>query len=486
MINRQCPFPRGKGVGGSSLLNALMYVRGNRWDYDYWAELGNEEWSYERVLPYFKKSENFTKGNPVYHGHHGPVHVEYHRPYSPQFYAFLEANEELGQKIVDYNGRHQLGCAKVQANYIEGYRDDVGKAYIRPFLNRTNLHLQINSYVTKIILRNGTAVAVHFTFEGRQYVANASREIILSAGSINSPAILMHSGVGPREDLQDLDIIVYKDLPAVGRNLLDHPTFYGMNFNMDYQEPVGSVVDYVEEFLNNSGPYTIAGNNQGVGFIRTKLAQLPDDVPDVEFIVVPSNSTGAGAFSQRMYYLTNETYEAVWGGADPTRLFMIYVILLHPVSTGSVRLASSNPFDYPLIDARFLSDPENRDIDTMYEGIKYVLRLIDTEAYRKWNATLHVADLPACRSHEPLSKDYWYCFLRQFTVNVYHPMGSNRMGSDPSSSVVNSRLKVHGVEGLRVADASVFPWSVSGHTGASAMMVGEVASDLIKQDYFVV
>lgn len=498
MVNRQCPYSRGKGVGGTSLLNGLMYVRGNRRDYDRWAEMGNPEWSYEKVLPYFKKSEGFspiqptpvvlpdleysqnvTLENPAYHGHNGPFHVEYHRPYSPQFYTFLEANRENGWKIGDYNAKHQLWMeSPTQLNNIHGRRVDLGKAFIKPVLNRTNLKVQIDSYVTKILIRKltKTAYGVNFMYKGKKYITRARKEIILSAGAISSPPLLLLSGIGPEKELKALNIPVYQNLP-VGRHLIDHATFYGLNFYMNYTEPIKSVREYVEEFLNASGPYAIAGNNQGIGFLQTKYQNV-SGLPDIEYLIVPSN--GTGPLTQKGFHLTNETYYGLWGRLNSTKFFKIYVILLHPRSKGTVKLKSSNPFEYPLINSNFLSDPENIDINAVYEGAKYILSLLQTQAFKSQNVTLQPPELPACAKHKMLSKAYWFCCIRQVTMNVYHPMGSNRMGPNPDTAVVDSKLRVHGIKKLRVADASIFPSPISGHPNAAAVMVGEVVSDMIK------
>lgn len=485
MVDRQCNLPRGKGVGGSTLINGCMYVRGNRWDFDHWAELGNTEWSYERVLPYFKKAETFKLGNPKYHGHHGPMHVEYTRPYSPQCLAFVQANEEVGLKLLDYNGKDELGIAFTQFNNIKGHREDTGKAYIKPFLKRKNLKVQINSYVTKILFEDDhkTARGIHFTYDGKNYIATAKKEVIVAGGAINSPPLLMLSGIGPREELEKFKIPIYKELPAVGKNLIDHAACLFLDFEMDYREPNRTVEEYVKEFLRGTGLYTIAGNTQALGFIHTRLAEVPESVPDLEFIISPSPTINE--LTKKFYHITDETYDALFGNVDPLKLFRVFVILLHPRSAGTVRLQSADPFDYPLIDSQFLSDPEGHDIASMYEGIEFILKLLETKAFKKWNARLLPGDLPACRKYKQLSKEFWYCYLRETTQNIYHPMGTNKMGQNKTTCVVNSRLKVHDIEKLRIADASIFPTSVSGHTSAASVMTGELVSDFIKEEYSV-
>lgn len=246
---------------------------------------------------------------------------------------------------------------------------------------------------------------------------------------------------------------------------------------MNYTEPAETVEEYVREFLNASGPYAIAGNNQGVGFYQTKYQNV-SGVPDIEFMFIPSN--GTDPMSQRIYHFTDETYEGVWGFLPTQKFFRVYVTLLHPVSRGSVRLRSSDPFEYPLIDLNYLSDPEGLDIARIYEGIKIALSFFETESFRRHNVTLHPPHLPACRNYEVLSKDFWYCCIRQLTMHLYHSQASNKMGPNPENSVVDSNLRVHGIKNLRVADASVFADSISGHPAAASIMVGEKVSDLIK------
>lgn len=478
MINKQCPYPRGRGIGGSTLINYLLYARGNRKDFDRWADLGNRGWAYADVLPYFKKSEHFPQGDPMYHGHNGPMNVEFHRPNNLQYKAFIEANQEIGMRVLDYNGRNQLGVSPAQLNDIEGFRDDTGKAFLKPVINRENLTVMTENYVIKILIDNKTksAYGVHFMHKGRKYVVHADKEIILSAGSIGSPSILLWSGIGPADHLQEVNIPVYQNLP-VGKHLIDHPTFYGISMEMNYTEPSQSIEDYVRGLLNASGPYTLAGNSQGLGFYQTKYQNI-SGVPDIEFTFIVSNSTDP--ITQRVYHFTNETYEGLWGHLSPTRLCRINIVLLHPISRGSIRLRSSDPFEYPLIDLNLLSDPDDFDIARIYEGIQIAMGLFDTESFKRLNVTLRPPRLPACESYEDRSQDFWYCCIRQVTMHLYHAMGTNRMGTNPGNSVVDSNLRVHGINNLRVADTSIFPDSISGHTAAATMMVGEKVSDLIK------
>lgn len=483
MVDKKCAYPRGKAVGGTTILNGLIYSRGNRIDYDRWEATGNPGWSFHDVLPYYKQIENSNiGGDPNYHGTGGPLNIEYHSNSSRQVYAFLDANVELGINIVDYNGAHQLGVSRIQSNIINGSRLSASRAFLEPILPRRNLEISTNSYVVKIIIDNQTKQArgVVFTRNGSIYVVKARKEIILSAGAFGSPHILQLSGLGPEKYLNSLGIKSIGNLP-VGNNLQDHPTFYGIYFETNNTEPVQSIREYIVEYLHGTGLYTIAANLDGIGYYQTNLTDRRG-YPDLELIMVPSPILNN--YTQTAFRFTNETYDGLWRNVNGTNSFIIYVVLLRPKSKGTVRLASADPFAYPLIDSRFLSDPNNRDIDTLYAGIEFVLRLSKTRAFRKMNAILGRVDVPACRGHDYLSKGYWYCLLRQLTTNVYHPVGTCKMGPNPKmGGVVDSKLRVHGIRGLRVADASVLPFSFSGHPAAATMLVGYRVSDFIKQDY---
>ncbi|KAF2879798.1 hypothetical protein ILUMI_26373 [Ignelater luminosus] len=480
MFNQECAYASGKGLGGSSIINSLMYVRGNKEDYDSWCRQGNPGWSFKDVLPFFIKSENCQiHGDEGYHGEGGNLNVEYHEPDSPQLEAFIEANLELGRKVVDYNGKEQLGVAKTQMNTIHGRRDSTGNAFLKPASNRPNLEILTHSLATKILINSKTKAAygIIFSHKGQLLIAKAEKEVIVSAGSIGSPQLLMLSGIGPRDHLSHLDIPVVKSLP-VGNNFQDHAAYYALHFVTNYTEPTTSLQQNVKEYLNGYGPLAISDSRQGLGFFQTKLAKIPG-VPDIELVMVPSNSTTD--FMQRAHHYSDVTYNTIWRKVNASNTFTLLVILLHPSSRGELRLKSSSPYDYPLINPRFLSDSNDEDIATMYEGIKLALEIVNTNAFRKLNASLMHAPLPACQDHEYLSREYWYCQLRQLTFHVFHPVGTCKMGPDPTKgAVVNHELKVHGIKNLRVADASIIPEATSGHTNAPCIMIGEKVSDMIK------
>lgn len=483
MVNQKCAYPRGKGLGGTSIINGIMYVRGNRLDYDNWAEQGNPGWSYEEILPLFKKSENaqIKEYDEGYHGKGGYLSIEHPKPNTPQFEAFVEANVELGRKVIDYNGEEQLGVSRTQFSTIKGQRDSTGKAFLYPTRTRDNLEILTNAYATKIILKSSLitslrATGVKFTKDGVSYDAKAEKEVILSAGVFGSPQLLMLSGIGPKKHLKELKISVEKDLP-VGHNLHDHQTYYALNFRTNYSAPVSSLEELIEDYLNGEGPFTIGGNAEGLGFYQSPLEKTPG-YPDLELIILPSNNTGD--FVQNVMHYDEETYKNMYGDIDPQNSFTLIVILLHPKSRGTLRLKTNNPFDYPEINPEFLSDAEGEDIERMYQGIQIALELLETEAFKNLNVELINASMAACKDLEYLSKDYWYCQLKQLTAHSHHPVGTCKMGPRPSrGAVVDHELKVHGVEQLRVADASIIPEITSGHTNAAAIMIGEKVSELI-------
>ncbi|XP_025837031.1 glucose dehydrogenase [FAD, quinone]-like [Agrilus planipennis] len=481
MWNRSCHYPRGRVLGGTSSINGLAYVRGNPLDYDKWAALGNTGWSYEEVLPYFKKSENarIQDADEEYHGYGGYWFVENHRPNNAHTAAYIQANIERGRRVVDYNGREQLGVAEAQINNQYGRRCSTAKAFLRPIQHRENLEIWINSYVTQILIdRNKKAYGVRLANRGQYFEARARREVIVSAGSIQSPQLLMLSGVGPADHLKSVQIPVVKDLP-VGQNLKDHATYFGLYFTSNYTEPVDTIENYLRQYFNEYGPYTIALNSQALGFYQSHLESTPG-YPDIEFLVIPANSSTP--MIQRALHVTDEVYDAVWGRVDPTTMMCIYIIVLHPKSVGTITLKSNDPYEYPDIDPRYLSDPYDHDIETMYQGILLALDLIDTNAYRARNMSLLYAAPPDCRGFPFSSRAFWYCAMRQLTSNLYHPISTCRMSPDPEEGVVDPRLRVHGIKNLRVADCSIIPHPVSGHTNAPAVMIGEKASDLIKED----
>ncbi|KAF5303556.1 hypothetical protein FQR65_LT08157 [Abscondita terminalis] len=460
-----------------------MYVRGHRKDYDDWRDAGNLGWGYLDVLPIFKYSENFRAvGDAGYHGTGGYLSVENFKLNHSQVDAFIDANKELGRYEIDYNGRQQLGVSRTQMNILNGRRDSTGKAFLKTAKNRTNLRILKNSFVTKILINRqyNYAHGVQYSRNGKLYKARCRKEVIVSAGAINSPQLLMLSGIGPKNDLEKMKIQLVKDLP-VGQNLQDHPTYFALHFVTNYTEPIIPLTENVEQYLNGFGRLTVGGNAHAVAFLKLNSSDASDQ-PDVEFIMVPSNNVSP--YIKNAYNYNDETYNTIWEKVDPRKSFTIFVILLHPKSRGTVKLKSKSPYIYPAIDHNFLSDSDENDIEFMFQGIEEALKLLETNAFKRLNATLLHAPLPVCEKHSYLSKSYWYCQLRQLTMSIFHPVGTCKMGpSSKLGAVVNSMLQVHGVRNLRVADASVIPIQISGHINAPAIMIGEKVSKYILQRF---
>lgn len=487
VVDQKCVIPRGRGLGGTTLINDVMYSRGHPTDYSRWASLVNDStWSYENVLHYFRKSENFHATDPEapidygYHGIGGYWNVEHHQPNIPLKYTFLEANSELGYNFTDYNGRHQMGGTVAQYNTIMGKRHDQATAFIFPVIDRENLVVQTESYVTKIEINSTTneATGVIFTYQNYTYRATATKEVVLSAGVISTPQILMLSGIGPQQHLEELGIPVVQNL-SVGMTLREHTGLFGLRFSSNTTVPSLTLREQIEEYLNGSGPLTSNTRSHVIGWYKSNIEQTPD-YPDLELVIDVSGKSSA--LGQKYLNWKDETWNSVWKNRSAS--FYLALVLLRAHSVGTVKLKSNNPYDYPLIDYNLLSDAQNKDIDALYEGIDFCLKLVNTTAFRKIGAKFEGTHLPACSSYQFLSKDYWYCYLRQLGVAVFHPVGSCPMGTDPSEgAVVDSNLRVFGIKNLRVADSSVFPFTLSSHTSADCAMIGEKVSDMIKLNY---
>lgn len=483
-VDQRCAVPRGKGIGGSTLINGLMYSRGHATDFNRWAELVNDSsWTYESVLPYFKNSEHFRPTDPeaainyAYHGTRGFWNVEHHHPSIPLKYTFLDANAELGYNSTDYNGPEYKGGAIVQYNTLMGKRHDQGTAFILPVMHRKNLQVNTDSYVTKVEIDNATkaATGVIFTFQGNTYRATADKEVILSAGVISSPQILMLSGIGPQQHLNDLGIPVIENL-SVGTILRDHTGLFGLQFSSNMTAPDSTIREQIEAYLNGTGPLTSNTQAHVIGWHQTSIQESPNS-PDIELVIDLSGENSE--LGQKFLNWNDETWNSLWG--DHTSSFYFTIVLLNVQSVGSVKLNSSNPFDYPLIDYNLLSDVYGKDIDALYEGLNFCLELVNTTAFEKIGAKLEYRPLPACNGFEYISKDYWYCYIRQLAAPIFHSVGTCPSGTDPlNGAVVDSNLKVFGIDNLRVADSSVFPFTLSSHSSADCAMIGEKVSDMIK------
>lgn len=493
MKNNRCNWPRGRVMGGSSVLNYMIYTRGNRRDFDRWAELGADGWSYADVLPYFKKLENSRVPNAdvMYAGHGGPLTVSEVEWKSEIARAFVAAGLEKGLPYVDYNGPTQIGVSYLQTSTDHGKRASSNVAYLYPIKGRKNLFVRKLTTVTKILIDRNTnaAVGVQYMNNGRMGTVRAKREVILSAGAINTPQLLMLSGIGPRQHLRDMQIKLVADLP-VGYNLMDHAAPGGLTFRTNAstlsltritQSAIPQFVKYAD---SGSGPLSSVGGCEALIFLdMDDTTNDPDGHPDIELLQTAGSLHSAPIY-KRIFGIKDDIYDTMFLPLEEqhTDAFMIYPMVLRPRSRGRIMLKSREPFQYPMIFSNYLTDPY--DIRVSVNGIKKTIALMDTDAFRKIDAKLYEVPVPTC-AHLGFATDaYWECFARHFTFTIYHYSGTCKMGAanDPTA-VVDPRLHVRGVRSLRVVDASIFPEIMAGHPNAGVYMVAEKAADMIKEDW---
>ncbi|KAK0095907.1 hypothetical protein PV326_007065 [Microctonus aethiopoides] len=492
MKNNRCNWPRGKVLGGSSTLNYMLYVRGNKYDYDYWEALGNPGWGYDQALHYFKKSEDnrnpYLKNSP-YHSTGGYLTVQESPWRTPLVVAFVEAGTELGYENRDINGEYQTGFMIAQGTIRRGSRCSTAKAFLRPIRLRNNFHTAMNAHVTKIVIDpvSMKAIAVEFYRDGRKQIVKARKEIILSAGAINSPQLLMLSGIGPKDHLREFGIPVIMNLP-VGNNLQDHVGMAGLTFLVN--KPVAIVQDRLPAALvttnyviNGRGPMTTLGGVEGYAFINTKYANESGLYPDIQLHMAPASlSSDAGAQVRKVLSLTDEVYDTVFRPIANKDAWTIMPLLLRPKSRGTIRLKSSDPFKSPAINANYFDDPA--DVAKLVEGTKIALKISEAKVFRQFGSRLHKIKIPGCKHLAFGSDAYWECHIRHITMTIYHPVGTAKMGpSTDSEAVVDSALRVYGIQNLRVIDASIMPTICSGNTNAPVIMIAEKGSDLIKNDW---
>ncbi|XP_039307163.1 glucose dehydrogenase [FAD, quinone]-like [Solenopsis invicta] len=492
MVDRRCCWTRGKVLGGSSVLNTMLYIRGNRRDFDQWKSFGNPGWGYEDVLPYFKKSQDqrnpYLARNIRYHGTGGYLTVQDSPYITPLGVAFLQAGEEMGYDICDVNGQQQTGFAFLQFTMRRGSRCSTAKAFVRPIQLRKNFHLSLWSHVTRVLIdpESRRAYGVEFIRDGRKEVVLARKEVILSAGAINSPQLLMLSGIGPRIHLEQLGIPVIEDSPGVGQNLQDHIGVGGLVFPIDYKVSIvmnrmvniNSALRYA---ITEDGPLTSNIGLEAVGFISTKYANQSNDWPDIEFLLTSSstNSDG-GSYVKNAHCLTDEFYDYMFSKINNHDVFGVFPMILRPKSRGNIRLKSKNPLDYPLLYHNYLTHPD--DVAVLREGVKAAVAFGETSSMRRFGSRFYDKPLPSCKHIRLYTDEYWNCALRQYTMTIYHMSCTAKMGPpDDPMAVVNPELKVYGVDGLRVIDASIMPTITSGNINAPVIMIGEKGADMIKE-----
>ncbi|CAL4072666.1 unnamed protein product [Meganyctiphanes norvegica] len=488
--DRRPPYARGHVAGGSSTINYMAYVRGNRRDFDNWAAMGNPGWDYNTTLQYFKKMEDYkgAYANNGYHGYNGPLSVESKRWSTPLLKGFLGAGRELGYNIIDYNGKDQIGFSPWELTVKNGQRWSTAEAYLKPANKRSNLHVALNALVTKIEFdKNKRAIGVRYIHNRQHKIALVRCEVILSAGAINSPQVLLLSGVGPKKHLQQHGIPMVVDLPGVGQNLQDHPTVTTLTWltnrpgsgtnSLTFAHPIA----YSEYTHSRTGPLSVPMGFEASGWL---VGETDPSWPDIQ-LNFGSATAGIdkGLWLKEIAGFDNMFYLSYFGGILGLDGFGILPMLTRAKSRGSITLKSRDPREAPIIDLNYLSHPY--DMRMMVKAIKWALKVGGMSSLKDgFGARFHDKALPGCE-HLPLgSDDYWVCYASQTVYTNYHPVGSCKMGpiTDPYS-VVDHRLKVRGVSGLRVIDASIMPLITTGNTNAPTIMIGERASDLIKEDW---
>ena len=460
MNNRQIYWPRGKTLGGSSSINGLIYIRGQREDFDHWAALGNKGWGYQDLLPYFVRSESNQRGASEFHGGSGPLKVSDIGAEHELIEAFIRGANARGiPRNDDFNGAKQEGVGYYQLTTSKGLRCSSAVAYLKPAKHRSNLTILTEAQTTGLVMEGRRVVGVRYQRNGVLETARADQEVILSAGAIHSPQILMLSGIGPAAHLSSLGIPVVVDSPGVGENLQDH-----LQIRMIYEcaKPIttndqlrswfGQMKIGLQWLLMRSGPLAV-GINQGGCFAKTELVR--DGRPDIQFHVATLSADMAG------------------GKVHPFSGFTVSVCQLRPESRGRLRLKSTNPFEAPSMMPNYLATELDR--ATAVASVRLARSIIKSDAMRPYIKNEHKP------GWESQSDDDILNFVRNTGATIFHPSGTCKMGVD-GMAVVDDQLRVHGVDHLRVVDCSIMPTLVSGNTNAAAIAIAERAADLIQAD----
>ncbi|XP_052740292.1 ecdysone oxidase-like [Bicyclus anynana] len=485
-------WTRGKMLGGCSSINNMFYVRGQDQDFQTWYDEGNPSWTPENVNAYFRKAENFQdmKLNRKFdihetYGHDGPLIINTFNSTDAELAErVLDSWEHLGMKRVpDINVAEFKGyglCAISRANAANGSRQSTYKTYLKPALRRRNVKVLTNAFVTKILINdNAQAYGVEVDVNGKQKIFFANLEVIISTGTINTPQLLMLSGIGPEEHLLSKNIPCKVNLPYVGQNLQDH-SYILIPIYTDEPGPEKSserMFDVIKYLYNKTG-YLAHSKvlNLGIFYSQHKDMNYPEFQSAA--IVFRPNTTTAQTY---LSTIKDNVKNSILRYNSKKALYMISFHVLHPFSRGVIYLNTSNPYDHPIIDANYYGD--YRDLVSSVYGVKEISKLVNTPIFKSLNAFIPRIYLPQCNDYEFLSDTFWECYAIHLTQTLYHPVGTAKMGLDPRNSVVNNFLKVHGVKKLRVIDASIMPYETSGNTHAPVIMIGEMASDMIKAEY---
>jgi len=455
MNGRRMYQPRGRVLGGSSSVNAMIYMRGQPADYDHWRQLGNASWSYADVLPVFKKAERNERLHDEFHGADGPLNVA-ERPYTnPLSHVFVAAAQQAGLPFnPDFNGAIQLGCGLFQVTQKNGERCSAAAAYLHPAAARANLTILTKAQATRVLIERGRAVGVNYVRGGKQHTVRAEREVVLAGGSINSPQLLLLSGIGPAEELRALGLPVVLDLPGVGKNLQDH---LNVNIVQRARRPItldsknrglAPAVAALQFLLFRSGPATSNIAEAGA-FVCSDLGAA---TPDIQCHFIPAQ-------------VVNHARTRLDGDG-----VTLHACCLRPQSRGEIRLASADPLQPAVIDPNYLAF--DYDLKILIEGIRRGREILAAPAFKPW---LGEERLPGAALQSDAELEG---FIRATAETEYHPVGTCKMGSDVMA-VVDERLCVHGIERLRVIDASIMPTLISGNTNAPTIMIAEKGAEMM-------
>lgn len=480
-VEQRAIWHSGKGLGGTSNINYMQYLRGSRYDYDGWALTGAAGWAYKDVLPYFIKSEDQQNGEfvrTVFHGFGGRLAVKDVGPTTMNQIMGL-CFKEISLKKRDLNGKNQFGWGPTQATIRRGVRMSTYKAYLKRCMNVPNLHVLTNTLVEKIVFDGKKADGILLKHKNKETLVKAKKEIVLTAGTVGSTKLLLLSGVGPKAHLQSLQIPVVADLP-VGENLQDQVIADGIEYYTPY--PGVSITLNMADSLLSTWAYSLFGSGMKASprfREATAYIRLRHQPPNIKYPLLALHiAANPQAYEHGDVNVEKETWQEIHGNPLTREGFTIFPVLLHPRSRGTIKLQSTNPEDPPLIDPNYLA--EDVDVKILTEGFQFARRLLHTQVMKDWEFRLTNRLLPQCEKYGNYTTAYVECHLRHITLPGGNPLGTCRMGApnDPKA-VVDPILRVRGIKGLRVADASIIPTSLSGDIYATQVMIAEKAADFI-------